>query len=191
MKLDNAKANVSISSDQKNKLCIKYDSAFNEQKEAELAYTHQLSFTNNLRNNYIEVIKNILNEFQIIEENYIDFMKDTLRKYNFYQVPLFRNIQYDNERKKKVSILSNQIIESIEKQADVLSFIEKYSTPYSFPEKIKFQPYISPNIKQEKKEIQSTEELDESISKEISEIIDNAWNEKFVSKEKKDSVIKI
>ncbi len=102
MKLDSAKANGSTSSEHRNKLSVKYDSAYNEQKEAELAYTHQLSYTNNLRNNYIEVVKNILNEFQIIEENYIDFMKDTLRKYNFYQVPLFRNIQYDNERKKKV-----------------------------------------------------------------------------------------
>lgn len=102
VKLDSAKANGSTSSEHRNKLSVKYDSAYNEQKEAELAYTHQLSYTNNLRNNYIEVVKNILNEFQIIEENYIDFMKDTLRKYNFYQVPLFRNIQYDNERKKKV-----------------------------------------------------------------------------------------
>ena len=91
-----------MSSEQKNKLGVKYDTAFNEQKEAEVSYTHQLSFTINLRNNYIEVIKNILNEFQTLEENYIDFMKDILRKYNIYQVPLSRNVQYDIERKGKV-----------------------------------------------------------------------------------------
>ena len=117
-------------------------------------------------------------------------MKDILRKYNFYQVPLFRNIQYDNERKKKVRNLHNyKIIESIERQADIASFIQKFSTPYSFPEKIKFQPYISVNNKQEKKENQSNEELDETITKDITDIINNSWTEKFVSKEKKENVL--
>lgn len=93
---------MNLTSEQKNKISVKYDAAFNEQKDAQISYTHQLSFTNNLRNNYIEIIKNILKEFQSLEEVYIDFIKDILRKYNIYQVPLSRNIQYDIERKGKV-----------------------------------------------------------------------------------------
>ena len=55
-----------------------------------------------MRNNYIEVIKNILNEYQNLEEEYIDFVKDILRKYNIFQIPLSRNVQYDIDRKGKV-----------------------------------------------------------------------------------------
>lgn len=190
VKFDQAKANSNVTAEQKGKLGIKYDAAFNEQKDAEVSYTHQLSFTNNLRNNYIEVIKNILNEFQNLEENYIDFIKDILRKYNMYQVPLSRNVQYDIERKGKVLIwYILQIIESIERKSDILTFIQKYATPYSFPEKIKFQPYLSPNSKTVvKNESPTNDELDENICKDITEVLTNAWKEKFVSKEKKESV---
>ena len=96
---------MNLSSDQKNKLSVKFDTAFNEQKDAEISYTHQLSYSNNLLSNYIEIIKNVLNEFQKLEESYIDFVKDILRKYNIYQVPLSRNIQYDIESKGKVCFI--------------------------------------------------------------------------------------
>lgn len=104
LKFEEAKNNTKFTSEQRSKLSLKYDNAHNEEKDAEVSYTHQLSFTNNMRNNFIEVVKNILNEFQTLEENYIDFMKDILRKYNIYQVPLSRNVQYDIERKGKVII---------------------------------------------------------------------------------------
>ena len=77
-KYETAKINPNLSLEQRNKYRSKFESANNEQKDAEVSYIHQLSFTNNLRNNYIEVIKNCLKEYQNIEEEYIEFMKDIL-----------------------------------------------------------------------------------------------------------------
>jgi len=39
-----------------------------------------------------------------MEEKYIEFVKDLMRKYVIYQVSNVRNLQYDVDKKAKVSI---------------------------------------------------------------------------------------
>ena len=100
-----AKLNNTIPPDQKNKLEIRAQSALKEAKEAERVYISQVNFTNSLRENYIETMKRMLNEFQSMEEKLIELIKDSLRKYVIYQVALIRNLQYDIEKKANVSII--------------------------------------------------------------------------------------
>jgi hypothetical protein len=61
-----------------------------------------LNYANNTRDLFIDSNKRILTDFQILEEKYVDFIKDSLRKYTIYQIAYVRNLQYDLEKKAKV-----------------------------------------------------------------------------------------
>ena len=80
-----------------------------------------------------------------------------------------------------------KIIETIEKKSDVQTFIKKYTTPCSFPEKLKFQSYISSN----KVENVIDSELDEGICKEIKEILANALLGKILTNDRRLNVSNI
>lgn len=68
-----------------------------------------------------------------------------------------------------------------------MTFIQNYATPYSFPEKIKLQPYISLNDKPVMESV-IEDEASDKIKKDISDIVTNAWSGKFITKESKSNV---
>ena len=53
-------------------------------------------------------MKNILREFQLLEENHINLIKDSLRKFNVYQMALNRNLQYDYEKNCPIIVQTDQ-----------------------------------------------------------------------------------
>ena len=86
----------------RNKLENRFQNTLKEAKESERNYISCINLANSLRENYIENMKKTMNEFQKLEENLGEILKDSLRKYIVYQVAYTRNIQYDIERKANV-----------------------------------------------------------------------------------------
>lgn len=92
-------------------------SKLKEAKEYERSYIVALNSTNSKRDIYNENMKKYYNKLQVAEEEYINFLKDCLRKYIVYQVSMTRNIQYDIERKAL-------IMEQISCKYDILCYIK-------------------------------------------------------------------
>lgn len=130
------KLNPTLTADQKSKLEIKAQNNLKEAKDAERIYIQNVNNANNFRDIYIETMKKMLNEFQSMEEKVIDTIKDALRKYVIYQVAFIRNMQYDIEKKAGV-------MEGINIQSDIRSFIEKNATNALPPYKFEFVPYMT------------------------------------------------
>jgi len=105
-----AKLNSNLGSDQKTKLELKSQNMLKEAKENERIYINSISIANDIREEYIETMKKMMNEFQKLEENLIDMIKDSLRKYIIYQVALLRNLQYDIEKKASVNKIITYLI---------------------------------------------------------------------------------
>ena len=98
-----------------------------------------INISNNILEVYVDTMKKVLNLFQSLEEKLIETIKDSLRKYVIYQVALVRNMQYDIEKKAS-------IMESINVNADIKSFIQKNTTNRLPPYKFEFIPY-TPEIR--------------------------------------------
>ena len=130
-----------LTNEQKNKITSKAEAIILEAKDSEVTYIHQITYTNTKREKHIQLLIDNLNEFQIIEENYTESIKDSLRKFNIYQVACVRNLQYDLDKQGKVKSNLNEINESINCKADITSFIKKNSQQSNFPTKIEFIPY--------------------------------------------------
>ena len=96
------KINCSLPPDLKNKLENRFQINLKEAKEAERNYINSINNANNIRENFIENMKKTMNDFQKLEENLGEIIKDSLRKYLVYQVSYIRNMQYDIERKANV-----------------------------------------------------------------------------------------
>lgn len=97
-----AKINQNNISENKIKLELRAQNCLKEAKENERVYISNIGIANNMREQYIEVMKKMMNEFQTLEENLVNTVKDSLRKYIIYQVALLRNLQYDIEKKASV-----------------------------------------------------------------------------------------
>ncbi len=97
-----SKLNQTNSTDRKSQLSNKAQNALKEAKESEKAYILSLNYANNIRDIFIDATKRILSDFQSLEEKYVEFLKDSLRKYTIFQVSLVRNLQYDIDKKAKV-----------------------------------------------------------------------------------------
>jgi hypothetical protein len=97
-----AKNNTNITNDQKAKLNAKCQNALKIAKDAEKDYINLLNYANNNRDFYIENTKKILNEFQSLEESFIEFVKDILKYHNFDRNNLFTNLQTNHEANLKV-----------------------------------------------------------------------------------------
>lgn len=129
-----ARSNPNLSNDQKNKFANKVQLSLKDAKEAERVYIDNISTANNFRNKYTEGSKKILDEFQVMEEKYIEFTRECIRKYFEYHFILIKNLSSDYERKIKS-------IETINTQADIKDFIEKNATNLPPPYKFEFIPY--------------------------------------------------
>lgn len=105
-------------------------------KELEKNYIIMLNSVNQVREGYIDVMTKGLSKFQSLEEEYISFVKDCLRKFVVYQVALNRNLQYDIEKKASA-------MENIDVKSEIISFVEMYKTSNMPPSQIAFEPYSS------------------------------------------------
>ncbi len=197
-----AKNNPNLSNDQKKKFADKVQLSLKDALEAQTIYIENITTANYYRNKYTEGTKKILDEFQTMEEKYIDFSKDCLRKYFEFQFILIKNLSNDYERKIKC-------IEIVNSQSDIKDFIEKNATnmppPYKFefipytsdvstriPEPTRYPPEIIYNVKNFVSKAFISEipegELDVQESKnltEIQSIINMAWEGKIVEEDKK------
>jgi hypothetical protein len=131
-----SKNNTNLSKEQKNKFLNKAQNCIKEAKEAEKVYIDTLNFANSFRERYIEGTKRVLDEFQIMEEKFIEFTKECLRKYFEYQFILIKSYNTDYEKKIKS-------IELVNTNFDIKDFIEKNSTNIFPPYKFEFIPYTS------------------------------------------------
>ena len=113
---------------------IKITSAFKIAKEKEKKYINYLNNTNIMQEEYIEIKKKNLNQFQKIEEELGINIKDSLRKYVIFKISYLRNLQYDLDKKTK-------LIENINIRKDILDYIIKNSTNAIPPEKYKYSEY--------------------------------------------------
>jgi hypothetical protein len=131
-----AKNNPNLSNDQKKKFADKVQLSLKDAKEAERVYIENITTANSFRDKYTEGTKKILDEFQAMEEKYIEFSKECLRKYFEFHFILIKNLSNDYERKIKS-------IEIINTQADIKDFIDKNATNMPPPYKFEFIPYTS------------------------------------------------
>lgn len=113
---------------------IKITTAFKAAKEKEKKYINYLKNTNIMQEEYIEIKKKNLNQFQKIEEDMGINIKDSLRKYVIFKISYLRNLQYDLDKKTK-------LIENINIRKDILDYIIKNSTNAMPPEKYKYSEY--------------------------------------------------
>lgn len=97
------KLNLTMPQDIKQKNDKKTQDSLKIAKEMEKAYILAIEHSNELRDDYIELKKNCLTICQEMEEEIGELIKDSLRKYVVFQVSYLRNMQYDIERKAKVS----------------------------------------------------------------------------------------
>lgn len=134
--LELAKNNQNLSNDQKNKHQSKLQLLLRQAIDAEKAYIENINSANIYREKYIEDSKKILNEFQKMEEEYIDETKKYIKLYFEFQFILYKNLSTDYERKCKQ-------IDTINTQADIREFIEKNATNFPPPYKFEFIPYSS------------------------------------------------
>lgn len=131
-----------------------------ESKECERMYVSSIKSVNQLRETYNNMMKSVYLKLQNSEEEYISFVKDSLRKYIVYQVALTRSMQYDVERKAAV-------MEGINVKSDIDDLINKLKPQaennfFTLPiQKIEFTPYqsviIVPSVLIKEKELVSNQ----------------------------------
>jgi hypothetical protein len=136
IQLEQAKNNINISEPNKLKFANKVTTLAKEAHEAEIKYIDYISEANTFRDKYTEGINKILDEFQSMEEKYIDNTKEYLKKYFEFEFNKIQNLSKDYERK----LYS---IETINSQDDIKEFIEKNATNLPLPFKFEFIPYSS------------------------------------------------
>ena len=162
---------------------IKITTAMKAGKEKEKKYINIIKDTNIMQEEYIEIKKKNLNQFQSFEEELGINLKDSLRKYVIFKISYLRNLQYDLDKKTK-------LIENINIRKDILDYIINNTTNAKPPEKIEYVPYkfdLDNNIN-----FQSTKDKD--IIKEVKTYINNSFNiknAKEIMEAKSDKIINL
>lgn len=134
IKCESLKSNNQLSIDEQNKISLQAWDDLKLAKEAENAYIISLNHANWIRENYIEILKRVMTEYQEIEEEIGESIKDSLRKYIIYQVAYMRNMQYDIDKKAAV-------MENIDIKNDIQIYINKNENEQTFPYKHEYVPY--------------------------------------------------
>ena len=165
LELETCKFNKRLKSVELQKLEMKTQSMLKEAKDYERLYIQTVNAANSEREMYVEIMKKTLSDFQTLEEEYIDFTKDLLRKFVIYQVALNRNMQYDIERK-------SNIMEGININADIQTFCNKYNTNSLPPYKFEFIPYSSDMDK-----TNTTSDTEKTIRQNVKNFINNVFFE--------------
>lgn len=134
-KLDSELAKLStIPQSEKENFHSKSSTAMKDAKDAERQYNFALNYANITRSAYIEGSKLVLQNFQSLEEEFIDFTKITLHKYFIYSNRNLTDCVYDTE-------YCNKIIEKIDRNNDINTFIEVNQTFSVPPVPIEYVPY--------------------------------------------------
>ena len=145
---------------------IKITTALKNAKEKEKIYINYIKDTNIMQEEYIEIKKKNLNQFQLIEEELGLNLKDSLRKYVIFKISYLRNLQYDLDKKSK-------LIENINIRNDILDFIFKNATNAIPPEKYNYSLY---NCDLWKNYINYKLNKDKDIIKEVKAYINSSFN---------------
>lgn len=133
---ETAKANTDLSNSHKNKFHTKLNETLVEAKKAEKIYLDILTETNIFREDYIKETKKILDDFQEMETDCIEFVKNILASYYEIQNQLYERLNGEFENKKKS-------IEEVNPVNDIKEFISENSTNSLPPFKFDFIPYNS------------------------------------------------
>ena len=163
---------------------IKITTALKNAKEKEKKYINYIKDTNIMQEEYIEIKKKNLNQFQSLEEELGLNLKDSLRKYVIFKISYLRNLQYDLDKKVK-------LIENINIRKDIFDYIMKNSTNARPPEKCEYVNYkfdIGNNY------INYKSNKDKEIINEVKAYISNSFNiknAKEIMEKKNDNLINI
>jgi len=136
MQYETAKNNPELSNSQKNKFNNKVNESFAEAKKSEKIYLDFLNEANNFREEYIKEIKKILDDFQQMELDCIEYVKSILGNYYEFQAQFYEKLNIDYVKKK-------QSIEDILSHNDIKEFITVNSTNSLPPFKFDYIPYNS------------------------------------------------
>ena len=145
---------------------IKITSALKIAKEKEKKYINCIRDTNIMQEEYIEIKKKNLNQFQSLEEELGINLKDSLRKFVIFKISYLRNLQYDLDKKAK-------LIENINIRKDIFDYIIKNSTNVLPPTKSEYSMYI---LDINKNSINFELNQDIEIFNEVKAYITNSFN---------------
>ena len=145
---------------------IKITSALKSAKEKEKKYINCIKDTNIMQEEYIEIKKKNLNQFQTLEEELGKNLKDSLRKFVIFKISYLRNLQYDLDKKTK-------LIENINVRKDIFDYIIKNSTNVIPPSKSEYSNYI---FDINKNNINFQLNKDTEIMNEVKAYITNSFN---------------
>ncbi|MCQ2817132.1 MAG: hypothetical protein MJ252_07695, partial [archaeon] len=134
-------------------------------------YLRSVSQANFIQGIYIETKKKILNEFQRLEEELSENIKDSLRKYVIYQVAYLRNMQYDIDKKAKA-------MEEINTKQDIKHFIFNNATNDLPPYKFEFIPFNA--------DLTQNKSINSKYPKEILENVKSFFSNAFYSESPED-----
>lgn len=136
LQVETAKNNSDLSNNHKNKFNNKLNESLAEAKKAEKIYLDFLNEANFFREEYIKETKKILDDFQQMELDCIEYVKIILATYYEIQSQLYEKLNLDFEKKKKS-------VEEIFAQNDIKEFIIANSTNSLPPFKFDYIPYNS------------------------------------------------
>jgi hypothetical protein len=88
---------------EKDKFIQKSNNHLKEAKDAELIYLKTIHTANQTRLYYIETGRNTLQNFQFLEEEYIEFNKNIMRKFFIYSSSAAKMVIHDNDMMREVS----------------------------------------------------------------------------------------
>lgn len=123
-----------VAPQQKEKFLLKSTTMLKEAKDAEKIYLNSLKYTNNVRMIYIETSLSIMQSFQMLEEDFINYIQNLMRKFCIYSAANHTNNTFDIEK-------LHTKIEKINQNADIMNFIESNKTNLITPPKIEYLPY--------------------------------------------------
>lgn len=131
-----ARANPSLKSDHKQKFLQKSQTLTKEAKESENVYIQNIQQSNIFKDYYISKSSESLQRFQAMEEEYIDYMRTVLIKYNAVLIEMNRGLLESLGR-------NVGVYEQVDPGHDIKAFIEGNQTNFLPPYKFEFMPYIS------------------------------------------------
>lgn len=136
LQCETAKNNADLSQNHKNKFNNKLNECLAEAKKAEKIYLDFLNEANAFREEYIRETKKILDDFQQMEIDCIEYVKGILASYYDIQSNLYEKMNGDYEKKKKS-------VEYITSHNDIKEFLAANSTNSLPPFKFDYIPFNS------------------------------------------------
>jgi hypothetical protein len=83
---------------EKEKFLTKCKNALKDAKDAEKAYINSINVANYLRVSFIQMSKNNLYKFHYLEDEFIEYIKNAMRKVSIYTKSSLKNVIHDTEK---------------------------------------------------------------------------------------------